>query len=102
MTIPTTQYSRGFKSPLNSWVFEEDTLFGQLALFGGGLLSFLIGYVVFGFIIALVLLTIILSVGGVAIFVKQHKGLHSKKSPKGIYIFLSFSALLIENSFDSK
>jgi len=24
--------SRGFKSPLNSWVFEEDTLFGQLAL----------------------------------------------------------------------
>ena len=29
-TIPITRYSRDFKSPLNSWAFEGDTLYGQL------------------------------------------------------------------------
>ena len=54
---------------------------------GGGLLSFLIGYIVFGFLVGLVLITSILGFGGAMTFIKQHKGLHSKKSPTGIFIF---------------
>ena len=54
---------------------------------GGGLLGFLIGYIIFGFIFGLILLTAFLCVGGGMVFIKQHKGLHSKKSPKGIFIY---------------
>ena len=50
-------------------------------------LSFLIGYIVFGFLVGLVLITSILGFGGAMTFIKQHKGLHSKKSPTGIFIF---------------
>lgn len=78
---------KGLQKPLEFLGLRGRYIVWAACTVGGGLLSFLIGYVVFGFLIALVLLTIILSLGGVAIFVKQHKGLHSKKSPKGIYIF---------------
>ena len=69
---------KGLQKPLEFLGLRGRYIVWAACTVGGGLLSFLIGYVVFGFLIALVLLTI---------FVKQHKGLHSKKSPKGIYIF---------------
>jgi len=49
--------------------------------------GFIIGYVSIGFIVALVLLTVILAFGGVMTFLKQRKGLHSKNEEKGIFIF---------------
>jgi len=78
---------KGLQKPLEFLGLRGRYIVWAAATVGGGLLSFLIGYVIFGFIIALTLLTAILSVGGVSIFVKQHKGLHSKTSPKGIYIY---------------
>lgn len=78
---------KGLQKPLEFLGLRGRYIVWAAATVGGGLLSFLIGYIVFGFIVALIMLTSIFSVGGVSIFVKQHKGLHSKKSPKGIYIF---------------
>ena len=78
---------KGLQKPLEFLGLRGRYIVWAACTVGGGLLSFLIGYVVFGFLIALVLLTIIFSVGGVA---ERH-----------LY-FLSFPALLIENSFDSK
>ncbi len=46
-----------------------------------------IGYILLGFLAGLLLLTTFLGVGGSMIFLKQHQGLHSKKAPKGIFIF---------------
>ena len=84
---PVYPVFKGLQKPLEFLGLRGRYIVWAACTAGGGLLSFLIGYVVFGFLVALGLLTIILSVGGAAIFVKQHKGLHSKKSPKGIYIF---------------
>ena len=78
---------KGLQKPLEFLGLRGRYIVWAAVTVGGGLLSFLIGYMIFGFIISLSLLTIILSIGGVAIFVKQHKRLHTKKSPKGIYIF---------------
>ncbi|MDY3936642.1 MAG: DUF4133 domain-containing protein [Prevotella sp.] len=78
---------KGLQKPLEFFGLRGRYIVWAAISIGGGLLSFLIGYAVFGFIIALILLTAFLAVGGVSIFVKQHKGLHSKKAPKGIYIF---------------
>lgn len=78
---------KGLQKPLEFLGLQGRYIVWAAVTVGGGLLSFLIGYVIFSFLVALALLTIFLSIGGVSIFVKQHKGLHSKKSPKGIYIF---------------
>ncbi len=78
---------KGLQKPLEFLGLRGRYIVWAAITVGSGLLSFLIGYMLFGFVISLSLLTVILSVGGVTIFVKQHKGLHTKKSPKGIYIF---------------
>ncbi|MDD6780209.1 MAG: DUF4133 domain-containing protein, partial [Prevotellaceae bacterium] len=40
-----------------------------------------------GFVAGLVLLVLAVAVGGVLIVMKQRKGLHSKKSDNGIFIY---------------
>ena len=46
-----------------------------------------LGYCIFGFVAGLVLLVLAVAVGGVLIVMKQRKGLHSKKSDNGIFIY---------------
>ena len=52
-----------------------------------GLQGFILGYCIFGFVAGLVLLVLAVAVGGVLIVMKQRKGLHSKKSDNGIFIY---------------
>lgn len=84
--ILTIQYSRDSKSPLNLWSLRGRYIYWAAGTVGGGILSFLIGYVAFGFLVGLVLITSIVGFGGAMIFIKQHKGLHSKHSPVGVFI----------------
>ena len=49
--------------------------------------GFILGYCIFGFVAGLVLLVLAVAVGGVLIVMKQRKGLHSKKSDNGIFIY---------------
>ncbi|MCI7309340.1 MAG: DUF4133 domain-containing protein [Prevotella sp.] len=78
---------KGLQKPLEFLGLRGRYIVWAAITVGGGLLSFMFGYMIFGFLISLTLMTAILSVGGVLIFVKQHKGLHTKKVSKGIYIF---------------
>ncbi len=55
--------------------------------FGGAVAGFILGYCIFGFVAGLVLLVLAVAVGGVLIVMKQRKGLHSKKSDNGIFIY---------------
>lgn len=77
---------KGLQKPLEFMGLRGRYIYWAAGAVGGGILSFFIGYVVFGFLIGLVLITVILGFGGAMIFVKQHKGLYSKKDPKGIFI----------------
>lgn len=78
---------KGLQKPLEFLGLRGRYIYWAAATVGGGLLSFLIGYIAFGFLTGLVLVTSILGFGGAMIFIKQHKGLHSKQTRKGIFIF---------------
>ena len=54
---------------------------------GGAIVGFIIAYCLVGFVAGLVLLVLAVAVGGVLIVMKQRKGLHSKKSDNGIFIY---------------
>ena len=78
---------RGLQRPLEFLGLQGRYIYWAGATVGGGLLGFIILYILFGFITALVYLTVVLGVGGVVIFVKQRRGLHSKKDTHGIFIY---------------
>lgn len=78
---------KGLQRPLELLGFQGRYIWWVACTAGGAIVGFIIGYVAVGFIVALVLATAILAVGGVLTFVKQRKGLHSKNEKKGIFIF---------------
>lgn len=78
---------KGLQRPLEFLGFQGRYIYWAAGTAGGGIVAFIIGYIAVGFVVALVLSTCILAFGGVMIFVKQRKGLHSKNEEKGIFIF---------------
>lgn len=78
---------KGLQRPLEFLGFQGRYIYWAAGTAGGGIVGFIIGYISVGFIVALVLLTVILACGGVMTFLKQRKGLHSKHEEKGIFIF---------------
>ena len=62
-------------------------IYWAAATAGGAVVGFILGYCILGFVAGLVLLVLAVAVGGVLIVMKQRKGLHSKKSDNGIFIY---------------
>ena len=58
-----------------------------------GILGFMIVYAVAGLIVGLVFAVVALSTGMAFIMVKQRKGLHTKKTDKGIFVYANISKL---------
>ena len=58
-----------------------------------GILGFMIMYAIAGFIVGLVFAVAALSTGMAFIMVKQRKGLHTKKTDKGIFAYANISKL---------
>ena len=85
-SYPDYPVFKGLQRPLEFLSLRGRYIYWAAGTVGGGILSFLIGYVAFGFLVGLCLVTSILGFGGAMIFLRQHKGLHTKKSPKGIFI----------------
>lgn len=77
---------KGLQHPLELLGFQGRYIIWAACTAGGAIVGFIIGYVAIGFVAALVLLTVVLSAGGVMIFLKQRKGLYSKPEEHGIYI----------------
>ena len=77
---------KGLQKPLEFLGLQGRYIYWAAGAVGGGILGFLIFYMWIGFIVGLVYLTIVIGFGGAMIFIKQHKGLHSKKHSKGVYV----------------
>ena len=58
-----------------------------------GILGFMLVYAMAGVIIGLAFAVIAISCGAGLIMVKQRRGLHSKKSDKGIFIYATMTKL---------
>ncbi len=81
------QVFKGLQRPLEFLGLQGRYIVWGAAGAVGGIVAFIISYIVIGFITALVLTTVIVGVMMVMIMIKKSKGLHSKKMGKGIYIF---------------
>lgn len=78
---------KGLQKPLEFMGLRGRYIYWAAGTVGGALLSFLVAYITIGFLVAIILALVIIGVGGVFIMVKQVKGLHTKKAPRGVFIF---------------
>ena len=53
----------------------------------GAIVGFILAYCLIGFVAGLIALVVSLGTGAAFIFMKQKKGLHSKKEDKGVFIY---------------
>ena len=84
---PEYSVFKGLQKPLEFMGLQGRYIYWAAGTVGGGLLVFLVGFITIGFVVALIAAGIIFGVGGALIFIKQTKGLHTKKAPKGIFVF---------------
>lgn len=84
---PEYSVFKGLQKPLEFMGLQGRYIYWAAGTVGGGLLVFLVGFITIGFVVAIIAAGIIFGVGGTFIFIKQTKGLHTKKAPKGIFVF---------------
>ena len=77
---------KGLQRPLECMGLQGRYITWAAITIGVTLVVFIGAFLVSGFVVALILLTICLGVGGVMIFVKQRMGLYSKKTDRGLFI----------------
>ena len=78
---------KGLQRPLEFFGFQGRYIYWAAGTLGGAVVGFILGYIIFGFVVGLVLLVLSLAVGAVLIMMKQRKGLHSKKDEHGVFIY---------------
>jgi len=78
---------KGLQRPLEVMGFKGRYVYWAAGAVAGALLGFFILYIAIGFFVALGAAFVSLATGAVLIFLKQHKGLHSKRDDKGIFIY---------------
>lgn len=84
---PEYSVFKGLQKPLEFMGLQGRYIYWAAGTVGGGLLVFLVGFITIGFVVAIIAAGIIFGVGGAFIFIKQTKGLHTKKAPMGIFVF---------------
>ena len=67
--------------------FQGRYIYWAAGTAGGAIVGFIIAYCLLGFVVGLVVLVLAISTGAALIFLKQRKGLHTKKSDQGVYIY---------------
>ena len=78
---------KGLQRPLEFMGVQGRYIYWAAGTAGGGVLGFILGYCIIGFLVGLAALVAILAVGASLIFIKQRQGLHTKKTDKGIFIY---------------
>jgi hypothetical protein len=84
---------KGRQRPLEFMGVQGRYIYWAAGTVGGGVIGFILGYCIFGFLVGLAVLVAILVVGASLIFVKQRMGLHTKKMDKGILIYAGLKKL---------
>ncbi len=77
----------GLQKPLEFMGLQGRYIYWAAGTVVGTIVVFIIVYCLMGFIAGLATATVCLSAGAGLVIVKQRKGLHTKKSDKGVFIF---------------
>lgn len=78
---------KGLQRPFEFMGLQGRYIYWAAGTAGGAVAGFMAGYFTFGFFLGLALATVIIGAGGLLIFLKQRKGLHSKATDKGVFVF---------------
>ena len=78
---------KGLQKPLEFMGIQGRYITWAACAVGGAILGFIIVYCIIGFVAALIVLVVSLSTGAILIFLKQKKGLHTKKEDHGVFIY---------------
>ena len=78
---------KGVQKPLEFMGFQGRYIYWAAGTVGGAIVGFIIAYCLVGFVVGLIVLVVAISAGAALIFLKQRKGLHTKKSDQGVYIY---------------
>lgn len=78
---------KGLQKPLEFMGLQGRYIFWAAGAIGGSIVGFIIAYLLIGFIAGLIVLAVVAGGGAILIFVKQKRGLHSKKIDKGVFVY---------------
>ena len=78
---------KGLQRPLEVMGLQGRYIYWAAGPAGGAIAGFIAVYCLAGFVAGLAALTVILSVGIVLIIFKQRKGLHSKRTGRGVFVY---------------
>ncbi|MBO5014178.1 MAG: DUF4133 domain-containing protein [Prevotella sp.] len=78
---------KGLQKPLEFMGVQGRYITWAACAIGGAILGFIIVYCIVGFLAGLIVLAVSLSTGAALIFFKQKKGLHTKKSNHGVFVY---------------
>lgn len=78
---------KGLQKPLEFMGIQGRYIYWAAGTIGGAIIGFILAYCFVGFIAGLIILVASLLLGGILIFMKQKKGLHTKKNDQGVFIY---------------
>lgn len=78
---------KGLQKPLEFMGLQGRYIYWAAGAIGGAIVGFILAYCLVGFVAGLIALVASLGIGAAFIFMKQRKGLHSKKEDKGVFIY---------------
>lgn len=78
---------KGLQKPLEFMGIQGRYIYWAAGAIGGAIIGFILAYCLIGFLVGLITLVVSLGTGAAFIFIKQKKGLHSKRNEKGVFIY---------------
>lgn len=85
--LPEYPVFKGLQKSLEFMGIQGRYIFWAAGAIGGAIVGFIIAYLLLGFIAGLIVLAVVGGGGAAFIFIKQKKGLHSKKIDKGVFVY---------------
>ena len=78
---------KGLQKPLEFMGGQGRYIYWAAGAIGCAIIGFIVAYCLIGFIAGLVMLVVAIGGGTSFIFIKQKRGLHSKRIDKGIFVY---------------
>ena len=78
---------KGLQKPLEFMGIQGRYIYWAAGTAGGAIVGFILAYCLIGFVVGLIVLVVAISVGAALIFLKQRRGLHTKKNEQGVFIY---------------
>lgn len=78
---------KGLQRPLEFMGIQGRYIYWAAGTAGGAVVGFIVGYCLSGFVVGLVILVAAICTGAALIFLKQKKGLHTKRNEHGVFVY---------------